>query len=105
MSDPQALSVSASCPEFGTNDRKVVLKPRHCYVPKVLSIQFRAQVITLSAFPELEDELGVHLLCSVWALRIYVELSSQSRQSEQFFVWLGRRSKGPSVTKQDYPVG
>ncbi|KAL0159083.1 hypothetical protein M9458_047159, partial [Cirrhinus mrigala] len=30
----QALSVSASCLEFGPNDCKVVLKPRHGYVPK-----------------------------------------------------------------------
>ncbi len=35
--------------EFGPNDSNVFLKPRLGYVPKVLSIPFRAQVIALSA--------------------------------------------------------
>ncbi|XP_058618458.1 uncharacterized protein LOC131531609 [Onychostoma macrolepis] len=36
VGDLQALSVSPACLEFGPNDSKVVLKPRHGYVPKVL---------------------------------------------------------------------
>ncbi len=51
VGDLQALSVSPACLEFGPNDSKVVLRPRHGYVPKVLYISFRAQVITLSALP------------------------------------------------------
>lgn len=34
----------ASCLDFGPNDCRVILKPRHGYVPKVLSTPFRAQV-------------------------------------------------------------
>ncbi len=37
MGDLQALSVSPTCLQFEPNDSKVILKPRHCYVPKVLS--------------------------------------------------------------------
>ncbi len=39
VGDLQALSTSPACLEFGPNDSKVVLKPRHGYVPKVLSTQ------------------------------------------------------------------
>ena len=42
VGDLQALSVSASCLEFGPGDSKVILKPRHGYVPKVLSTPFKA---------------------------------------------------------------
>jgi len=35
--DLEVLLVSPSCLEFGVGDLKVVLKPRHGYVPKVLS--------------------------------------------------------------------
>ncbi len=41
VGDLQVLSVSASCLGFGPNDCEVVLKPRHGYVPKVLSTPFR----------------------------------------------------------------
>ncbi len=37
VGDLQAFSVSASCLEFGSNDCKVILKPRHGYVPKAFS--------------------------------------------------------------------
>ncbi len=40
VGDLQALSISPACLEFGPNDSKVVLKPRHGYVPKVLSTPF-----------------------------------------------------------------
>ncbi len=56
VGDLQALSISPACLEFGPNDSKVVLKPRHGYVPKVLSTPFRAQVITLSALPPSEED-------------------------------------------------
>ncbi len=39
MGDQQALSVSPSCPsclEFWPSDSKIVLKPRHGYLPKML---------------------------------------------------------------------
>ncbi len=57
VGDLQALSVSPACLEFGPNDSKVVLKPRHGYITKVLYTPFRAQVITLSALsPSTEDQ-------------------------------------------------
>ncbi len=36
VGDLQALSISPACLEFGPNASKVVLKPRHGYIPKVL---------------------------------------------------------------------
>ncbi len=62
VGDLQALSISPACLEFGPNDSKVVLKPRHGYVPKVLSTPFRAQVITLSVLPLSEEGPGVILV-------------------------------------------
>ncbi len=49
--DLRAFSINPVCLEFGSNDSKVIRKPRLSYVPKVLSTPFRAQVMTLSAFP------------------------------------------------------
>ncbi len=64
VGDLPALSINPACLEFGPNDSKVVLKPRLGYVPKVLSIPFRAQVIPLSAFsPSMSSqELHSHRL-------------------------------------------
>ncbi len=41
------------------NDTKIVQKPRHGHIPKVLSTPFRAQVITLSALSPSEQVPGV----------------------------------------------
>ncbi len=51
LGDLQALYVNPACLELRPNDSKVILKPRLGYVPKVLSTQFRAQVIALSTLP------------------------------------------------------
>ncbi|KAL0176640.1 hypothetical protein M9458_028970, partial [Cirrhinus mrigala] len=56
IGDLQALSISPSCLELGPGDSKVILKPRHGYVPKVPSTPFRAQVVTLSALPSSEGD-------------------------------------------------
>ncbi len=100
MGDMQTLLVSPSCLKFGPNNSKIVLKPRHGYIPKVLSTLFGAQVITLSALHPLEKDQGLNLLCPVRALIIYIERSAPFRQSEQFFVCFGSRTKGSPVTKQ-----
>ncbi|XDV44795.1 hypothetical protein PO909_013034 [Leuciscus waleckii] len=76
VGDLQALSVIPSCLEFGVGDSKVILKPRHGYVPKVLSTPFRAQVITLLALPPSMEVGEANLLCPVRALRIYLERSA-----------------------------
>ncbi|KAL0204650.1 hypothetical protein M9458_002668, partial [Cirrhinus mrigala] len=100
VGDLQALSISPSCLEFGPGDSKVILKPRHGYVPKVPSTPFRAQVVTLSALPSSEGDQELSLLCPVRALRMYIERSAPFRQSEQLFICFGGRSKGHPVTKQ-----
>jgi hypothetical protein len=99
VGDLHALSVSASCLEFGPNDSKVILKPRNGYVPKVLATPFRAQVISLSALFGSDSESDVNLLCPVRALRIYVERSAAFRRSGQLFVSFGGRSKGLAASK------
>ncbi len=51
MGKTYGRSAGTSYLEFGPNDSKIVLKPRHGYISKVLSTPFRAPVITLSALP------------------------------------------------------
>jgi len=80
--------------EFGPNDSKVMLKPRHSYVPKVLSIPSKVQVIFLSALLATDGEKVVNLLCLIRALRIYLQRSAAFRQSKQLFVLFGGRAKG-----------
>ncbi len=87
MGDLQALSVNPSCLEFGPNDSKIVLKPRHGYILKVLSTPFRAQVITLSALPPSAQDQGLNLLCPVRALRIYIERSALGSRNNSFMLW------------------
>ncbi len=100
MGDLQVLSVSPSRLEFGPSDFKVVLKPRHGYIPKVLSTLFRAQIITLSELPPSEQDQEFNSLCPVRALKVYIERSAPFRQLEQLFVCFGGRTKGSPVTKQ-----
>lgn len=92
--------MSPTCLEFGPNDSKVVLKPRHGYIPKVLSTPSRAQIITLSALPPSEEDQELNLLSPVRALKVYVERSAPFRQLEQLFVCFAGRTKGHPVMKQ-----
>ena len=80
VGDLHALSVNAACLEFGPNDSKVILKPRHGYVPKVIGTPFRVQVISLSALPASGSEVDGNLLCPVRALRVYVTRSAVFRR-------------------------
>ena len=100
IGDLHALSVSAACMEFGPNDSRVILKPRHSYVPKSLNTPFRAQVVSLSALPVSEEEGDASFLCPVRALRAYVSRSSVFRQTEQLFVSFSGRSMGLAASKQ-----
>ncbi|XP_058624674.1 uncharacterized protein LOC131536051 [Onychostoma macrolepis] len=83
----RALSVSASCLEFGPNDCKVVLRQK-------------GQVFTLLALPAADGEQDSNLLCPVKALRVYFKHSSLFRKSEQLYVCFGGCSKGLPATKQ-----
>ncbi len=66
----------------------------------MLSTLFRAQVITLLAFPPSEQDQGWNLLSPVSSLRIYIERSTLFRQSELLFVCFGGHTKGFPVTKK-----
>ncbi len=104
MGDLQALSVNPSCLEFGPNDSKIVLKPRHGYILKVLSTPFRAQVITLSALPPSAQDQGLNLLCPVRALRIYIERSALGSRNNSFYA-LAATPRGFWSQSRDYPDG
>jgi len=93
IGDLQALSVSATCMEFGPNDSKVILKPRHGYVPKSLNTPFRVQVISLSALLVYNKEKDASFFCPVRAIRAYVSHPSVFRQTEQLFVSFSRHSR------------
>lgn len=58
------------------------------------------QEIVLSALLLTEDEQARHPLCSVRALRVYTEHSSQYQQSEQLFISFGGHIKELPVLKQ-----
>ncbi|KAL0173041.1 hypothetical protein M9458_033352, partial [Cirrhinus mrigala] len=100
VGDLQALSVNSSCLEFGPADSHVVLRPRPGYVPKVPTTPFRDQVVTLQALSSQEDDPNLTLLCTVRALRIYMERTQPFRRSEQLFVCYGGQQKGKAVSKQ-----
>ncbi|KAL0173927.1 hypothetical protein M9458_029895, partial [Cirrhinus mrigala] len=100
VGDLQALSVNSSCLEFGLADSHVVLRPQPGYVPKVPTTAFRDQVVTLQAISSQEDDPNLTLLCSVHALRIYMERTQPFRRSEQLFVCYGGQQKGKAVSKQ-----
>jgi hypothetical protein len=99
VGDLHALSISPACLEFGLNDFKVILKPRHGYVPKAIGTPFRAQVISLSALPASDSEDDGNLLCPIRPLRIYITRSAAFRRSEQLFVSFGGRTKGLAASK------
>ncbi len=81
VGDLQALSIIASCLEFGPSDWHSALL----------------------ALPAADGEQGPNVVCPVRALRIYLESSSLFRQSEQLFVCFGGRSKG--LQSKDCPAG
>ncbi len=65
------------------------------YVPKVLSTSFHSQVVVLQAFSPSPSSEGDDLrrLCPVRALKMYVDRSSQWRQSLQLLVCFGAGRK------------
>ncbi len=101
MGDLQALSASESCTEFAPGLVKAFLRPRPGYVPKVLSISFRSQVVVLQAFTPspLSEGDDLCLLCPVRALKMYVALSSLWHRSLQLLVCFGAGRKGLAVSK------
>lgn len=75
MGDLQALSINPTCLEFGGDVYVVRLKPRHGYVPKVLTMPFMVQVIILQAFAPkglVTEAANALLLCPVCTLCIYI---------------------------------
>lgn len=100
VGDLHALSMNTACMEFGKNDCIVRLQPRRGNLPKVLSILFRAQVITLQAFAPQDSESVPHPLYPVHALQAYLDRTSHFRLVEQLFVCFGGNTKGLPVSKQ-----
>ncbi len=101
VGDFQALSFSESFTEFAPGLVKAFLRPRPGYVPKVLSTPFRSQVVVLQAFSSSPSSEGddLHLLCPVRALKMYVDRSSQWRQSLQLLVCFGAGLPGLAASK------
>ncbi|CAM4427360.1 unnamed protein product [Leuciscus chuanchicus] len=85
VGDLHALSVSATCLEFGPNNSKVILKPRHGYVLKVLVTPFRAQVISLSALPA-SDNAGSSDVTYAQVKKDARRRNFQSQDSDEFTV-------------------
>ncbi len=100
VGDLHALSMNTACMEFGKNDCIVRLQPRRGNLPKVLSILFRAQVITLQAFAPQDSESVPHPLYPVHALQAYLDRTSNFRLVEQLFDCFGGNTKGLPVSKQ-----
>ncbi len=109
VGDMQALSVSKMCRDFAPGLVKVTLRPRPGYVPKVLSASFCSQVFTLhsfhpSPFASGEDE-RLHVLCPVWALKIYVDRSSLWRQSPSYWYVLVLAAVGLPRRSTEFVTG
>ncbi len=91
------------CMDFAPGLVKVTFRPRPGYVPKVLSVLFRSQVVSLHSFhpPPFasgEDE-RLHMLCPVRALKIYVDHSSHWKKSPQLLVYFGAGRRGLATSK------
>ncbi len=101
VGDLQALSVSESCTAFAPGLVKAFLRSRPGYVPKVISTSFRSQVVVMQAFSPSSSSEGddLYLLCPVRALKMYVDRSSQWRQSLQLLVCFGAGRKGLAASK------
>ncbi len=104
VGDVQALSVSEMCMAFALGLVKVTLRPRPGYIPKVLSTSFRSQVVTLHSFHPLpfasSEDVKLHMLCPVWALKLYVDRSKVWRKSSQLLVCFGAGRRGLATSKQ-----
>ena len=98
-----AWSVQEDCIRFYGDLSRVVLRPNPCFIPKVLTTEYRAQQIVLDAFhpaPETEVEVRQHRLCPVRALDIYVTRTAGIRKDQQLFVCYGDSQKGKKVSSQ-----
>lgn len=100
VGDLQALSISPSCMDFAPGFVKVLLRPRPDCVPKVTSNHFRFQQVVLEAFSPTETGLEDLSLCSVRALKIYVDRRARWHESDQLFICFGSKNQGRAVTKQ-----
>ncbi len=104
VGDLQAFSVSGTFMDFAPGLVKVTLRSRPGYIPKVLSMSFRSQVVTLHSFhpppfASSEDE-RLHLLCPVRALKLYVDRSKVWRKSPQLLICFGAGRRGLATSKQ-----
>ncbi|KAK0149825.1 hypothetical protein N1851_009418 [Merluccius polli] len=95
-----ALSVSESCLRWNSDGSGVTLWPNAAFLPKVLSPSNLNRPIHLAQFTPPAGEEKSGLLCPVWALRVYVSLTTSMRRSEQLFLCYGGPKKGCALSKQ-----
>ncbi len=107
IGDLHAFSVDSHCIQFGPGDCSVTLRPRLNFVPK--SILLRTQTVLLSALsiessPSRRADAQTSV-CSIRALRIYIDFSASFRQSDPLFVCYGGCAKGQaSVETRTFPL-
>ena len=101
VSDLHALSANPGLTTFSAGGAKVVIKPNPAFVPK--NPFLKIVPVDLEAFhppPFSSDEdRRLHCLCPVRALKVYIDRSKTSRQSDQLFVSWDPRAVGKPITK------
>ncbi|XP_063050161.1 uncharacterized protein LOC134444913 [Engraulis encrasicolus] len=104
VSELQAFSVKPSCLQFGTDFKKVRLRPNPGFVPKVMDSAYRCQTVELEAFhppPFISEESQVlNCLCPVRALRIYIQRTAEFRRHDQLFVAWATHHRGLPLSRQ-----
>ncbi len=99
-----ALSINPACIRFTHNFSKVTLRPNPAFVPKVIKLGFSCMEIEIHAFhPPLSESPGIgdlQHLCSIRALRIYLEKTQGFRWSENLFVCFANPKKSQALSKQ-----
>ena len=101
VSDIHALSVSPECLRFTGDGGKVIFKPNPAFVPKNhLAVVMPTELMAFHPPPfASEEDRGLHCLCPVRALRLYVQRTAARDRPSQLFVSLGPGSPGKAVSK------
>ena len=71
---------------------KAIVYPDPLFKPKVVTKSYHRRPVTFMGFcpqPRTAEEVRLHALCPVRALRVYVERTAPFRRSDQLFVCYG----------------
>ncbi len=97
VSELHALSVHPSCTKFSLSGDRVFLRPDPAFMPKCFPA-FTCEVIERSAFHpppfSSEEDQRLNALCPVRALRVYIDMTSPFRKSDQLFISWAPPNKG-----------